>query len=136
TCCSFPNDDIISHQYNRQGGTNSGGAETKDHLHFHFGKAEGFLCEYGCQVFGKDPKHDHHTSYFQGAYSFEQYTHVYQHAHADQEERNEEGITYKFDPVHEGRGMRNESVEGQTGHEGSDNGFQTCKLGQKSTQEN
>src|SRR5690606_36930295 len=56
------------------------------------------------------------------------------HPHTEQKKRNKQGAPHKFDAVHQRGSVRDQAVQGKSGHERADNRFHTGQFRQKSRQ--
>ena len=109
-----------------------GAAQAEDDRPLVAGEFERFLSEQRGDVFGGGDQDDHHGSDLDTLPVAEESPVVDQHAYADQKEGDEDGVADEFDAVHQGRGARDEAVEGQTREEGADDRLQSgqmCQVG-------
>ena len=128
-------DDVVAHHYGCERGGYVGAAQAEDDRPLVAGEFERFLSEQRGDVFGGGDQDDHHGSDLDALPVAEEGPVVDQHAYADQKEGDEDGVADEFDAVHQGRGARDEAVEGQTREEGADDRLQSGQMCQVGAQE-
>ncbi len=133
-CGGFADNDVVAHGY---GGEGRGGlcvAQAEDDAPFVRRVFERFLREECREVFGQDGDTGHDGRHRDGLEVAEKGPVVDQHAHADEEERNEDGIAYELHAVHQRGGGRDQLVEREPREEGADDPLHAGQLGQNGTQ--
>ena len=113
-----------------------GAAQAEDYRALVGREAERFLGEPGRQEFCGRNQDNHNQRHLDALPVAEERPVVDEHAHADQEKRNEYGIADELDPVHQGRGAGNLPVERQSREECADNRLQSRQVGEVGPEEN
>ena len=89
---------------------------------------EEFAADDGCQVFGEGACHDHDEHHHSGFAFAEHGGDIHQHAHANQEVGDEEGIADELDAVHQRGGVGYKTVEHQSSQKGSEDAFEPTEF--------
>mgnify|MGYP007072515819 CR=1 FL=1 len=128
-------DDVVAHHHGGECRGDVRRAQAEDHRALVLRQTEGLLREEGGDVLGGRDEQDHHGGDLEALPVAEEGAVVDEHAHADQEEGDEDGVADELDAVHQGRRARDEAVEGQTREEGADDGLEACQLRKVGAQE-
>ena len=96
--------DVVAHHHGCERGGYVGAAQAEDDRPLVAGEFECFLSEQRGDVFGGGDQDDHHGGDLDALPVAEEGPVVDQHAYADQEEGDEDGVADEFDAVHQGRG--------------------------------
>src|SRR5690606_14796393 len=129
----LPKYNVVTHQYGRQGGRCLGIGQAKDQQPFLGTELEGPLGYPGRQELCDCRYHGHHHGH-QDRLPVTKGPKVDQHAHPDQKEGDEDGVAHKIDPVHQGGGLGNKTVQGQARHKGADDALDPGQLGKDRAQ--
>ena len=128
-------DDVVAHHHGGQRCGHVGRAQTENHRPLVAREAESLLGEPRRDEFRRGDEHDHDGRHLDALPVAEEGAVVDEHAHADQEKGNEDGVSDELDAVHQRRGAGDQAVEGQSREERADNRLQTRQLGEVGAQE-
>ena len=126
--------DAQSHHHHGDGSGSMGGGEAKHQVASLAIEAQEPSREIGCQgLAGRaeegDAGHDQ-----EDASTLEEQVEVDEHTHADEEIGDEEGVARKLQTVHQRRDLRDEAVEDQSSHKGTEDALQANHLGERATE--
>ena len=110
--------------------------ESEDHAAFIGLHTVNLLRDPCSKPFAESSYHCHDYRHFQCFAPRKQASDIDNHTDTDQKVRNEQGISHKFQTVHQRRDMRNQAVQDQSGKESSQNSFHSYKLHQSASEEN
>ena len=131
----MPEYDVVADHDGRERRRHMGAAQPEDHRTLVVREPEGLLREIGREEFRERNQGDHHQRHFDAFPVAEERPVVDEHAHADQEEGDEDGVSHEFDPVHQGRGAGDLAVEGQPREECTDDRLQPGHVREIGSQE-
>ena len=127
-------DDVVAHHHGGQRRRHVGRAQAEDHRPLVAREAEGLLGEPRRDEFRRGDEHDHDGRHFEALPVAEEGAVVDEHAHSDQKEGDEDGVADEFDAVHQRRGAGDQTVEGQSREECTDDRLQSRQLGEVGAQ--
>jgi len=127
-------DEVVAHQHGSQRGPSLCIAQPEDHLTLEGLQSEGLLRHPRGHPFRHQRHNDHDACHLECAPSAEQRPDVDQHAHADEEVGDEDGIAHKLQTIHQSRHPGDIAVEHQSGEKGAQQSLQVDELHHQRTE--